>query len=414
MIKSIKYVLVLIGSITFAQTDQISGTIDAVQEDGLYRIRIPQKIRSYNASNFSDLRIWDAKGHQVPYFLEPATPYRSIQVSDFTEFSVLSKSKTADTTSTYIFKNPNETLEKAVLLIANYQGSKTYKLQGSNDQEEWFGIVNSGQLDQLSHPTETSVYKPIHFPLCKYPFIKLVFDDRHSLPINLLKIGMSSAETFTIVPSAMEEIPVKTIAFSENEKKTQIHITFERPEVINQIRMAITAPELYSRDASLYILKEREVKRKTESHRQRLASLNIRSDRDLIFDISQEREKELYLEIDNYDNPKLEISGIHFMQNSVYMVASLKKGETYLVTAGNETLKQPTYDISEFAHTKAKKEFPIIEISAIAKVHPDKPTETKTSFWQHPWFMWSCIGVAVLMISYFTLGLLKDLNKGKE
>src|SRR5690606_13010774 len=137
MIKSIKLIIMLLGSMTFAQTAEVSGTINPVQEDGLYRIRIPYDLRTHATHNLRDLRIWDTKDQQVPYFVQPATDYKTTKVSDFSEFPILSSSRIADTSSTYIFKNPYKTLENAVLLIANYQGSKSYSLEGSKDQEQW-------------------------------------------------------------------------------------------------------------------------------------------------------------------------------------------------------------------------------------------------------------------------------------
>lgn len=413
MIKSIKFFMVLMGSMAFAQAKLVSGTINPVNEDGLYRIRIPQHIRSYATQDLRDFRIWDVKGNQVPYFVQPASDYKRTKVSDFTEFPIISSARITDSTATYIFKNPYKTIEKAVLLIANYQGSKGYRLEGSNDQEQWFGIVNNGQLNQLNHPTETSVYKEINFPVCAYPFLKIVFDDRRSLPINLLKVGMAKTEIQTIVPITMEKIPVKTIDYLEKDKKTQIHIVFERPEVIEQIRMAITAPDLYSRNAEFYTLKEEEVKRRTETYRAYLANFSIRSDKDLVFDITTSIEKEFYLEIDNKDNPKLQISDLQFLQAPVYLVADLKKGSTYKVTAGNETLGFPDYDIFD-ATSITKTELPIAEINNVAYAQPTKKVKSETAFWQQSWFMWLCIGLAAVMISYFALNLLKDLNKNKD
>lgn len=398
------------GSMIFAQSPLVNGTIEAVIEDGLYSIRIPHSIRSYATPDLRDFRIWDSKGNQVPYFVQPTKVYVKTNISEFTEFPIISNTRIADTISTYVFNNPFETIENAVLLFANYQGSKTYRLEGSNDQKEWFGLVNNGQLNQLNHPKETSVYKTIQFPLCRYPYLKIVFDDRHSLPVNLLKIGTGASQTITTVPKTMLEIPKESIAYSEKDKKTLIHITFERPEVIDQIRIAITAPELYSRNATLFTLKERQVKRSMESYRQHISALTIRSDEELVFDIPRAVEKELYLEIDNKDNPKLEIKDLQFTQEPVYLVAALKTTETYKLTAGNNKLDFPDYDISDVTYTN-ESQLPIVLIGAVVYEHSDKTASQITSFWQQPWFMWFCIGVAALMISYFAINLLKDLNK---
>lgn len=413
MIKSFKLFIMIFAGVAFAQESTINGKLNQVKKDTLYRIHVPHNVRSYSANDLRDFRIWDTKGNQVPYFVEPTTAYKRTNISDFIEFAIISSTRIADSSATYIFKNPYKIIDQAALLIANYKGNKNYRLEGSNNQKQWFGIVNSGRLYKLNHPTETSIYKLIHFPLCSYQYLKVVFDDHNSLPINLLKIGKGATETITMETNAMEEIPVKSTEFSENNQKSQIHIRFDRKEVINQIRIDITAPDLYSRNATLYTIQEHKIKRKMESYRQPLATFSIRSDKDLVFDIAQCIEKEVYLEIDNKDNPKLQISGIHFMQEPIYLVASLKASEKYTITAGNEKLSFPDYDISSATNT-LKSELPIIQLNSIVYVSPTKTIKKEISFWQQSWFMWCCIGFSALIIIYYAFNLIKELDKKKD
>jgi hypothetical protein len=413
MIKSIKLFAILWAAIAFGQDNKIEAKLGAVNQDGLYSIPIHNNVRSYATPNFRDFRIWDSKGEQVPYYVQRATADTNTNVSDFINFPIVSRTVKVDTSTTVTFKNLNKTIDQARLIIANYQGQKSYKLEGSNDLKQWFGIVNNGQLNNLSHSTETRVYKTISFPLCAYQYLKIVFDDRHSLPINLLKVGKGNTKTVTIAPIAMEEIPVKTNTFSEKGKTSQIHVGFERPEVINQIRMSIINPEFYNRKATLYTIQEHEVKHKIESYKRVLATFYIRSGKDLIFDIPTCIEKDIYLEIDNKDNPKLQINGIHFMQEPIHLVAYLKTDESYIITSGNDKLSRPNYDISSAINT-IKSELPIANIGAIVYAQPVKTEKTSISFWQQPWFMWCCIGFAALIIFYYAFNLLKDLNRNKD
>ncbi|WP_370476121.1 hypothetical protein [Tamlana flava] len=402
MIKSISLLVMLWAGITFAQEFKVKGEIH-VNADGLYRIHIPHGVRSYSKSGLQDFRIWDSQGSQVPYFVTSSN--ENTVLSNFEEFPIISSSNIADSTATYVFKNPYKTIEQAVLLIANYKGSKRYRLEGSNNQKEWFGIVNSGQLNQLSHPTQTRIYKVISFPLCAYQYLKIVFNDEHSLPVNLLKIGTTTTQ---MLPVLMENIPVQDIAFEEKERHTEIHIRFERTVEINQIKLDITAPDLYNRDATLYTIRQREVKQKMETYRKQLSTFSIRSDEPQIFNITNCNEKEIYLKINNGDNPKLEISGIHLLQNPLYVIANLKNNEKYLVTAGNDTLNFPDYDISDVTNT-AIHDFPIAQIRALVYSKSIKEN-LMSSFWEKSWFMWCCIILAAIMILYFAFSLLRDMK----
>ena len=405
----IKLLLMLTVVSAFGQIDTVTGKIDAVSTDGLHLIPIPHTVRSYATPNLHDLRIWDAIGNQVPYFVQPETAYAYTTVSNFTPFAIISSTRIADSSATYIFKNPNATIKQAVLNIANYQGVKDYKLEGSHDGNQWFGIVNNGTLQNLNHPEDTSVYKVIEFPICNYPYLKLVFNDRYSLPLNLLSIGEATAKTVQLVPVIMEALPEPTITFSEVDKSTQIHINFKRPEIINQLKLDISSPDLYSRTATLYTLGEREVNRVKETYRQNITTFELRSDRPLVFDIPTTLAQDVYLEIENKDNPKLHIPSIQIMQIPVYVVANLKAKQTYNITAGNDALSAPDYDISEVTNT-LNQALPIANIVDVTYVQSEEPATQSPSFWQQPWFMWCCIGVAALIIFYYAFTLIKDMN----
>ncbi|MFB9052158.1 DUF3999 family protein [Formosa undariae] len=405
----IKVLVMLCTVVAFGQSHTVAGKLEPVNTDGLYLIPIPQTVRPYASADMRDFRIWDVKGNQVPYFVQPTTSYTNTTVSNFSAFTILSSTRIADSSATYVFENPDKTINQAVLSIANYQGRKNYRLEGSHDENQWFGIVNRGELQDLNHPEDTSVYKIIDFPICNYPYLKIVFDDRNSLPLNLLEIGKATAETINLVPVAMEELQTADITFSEKDKTTQIHISFERPQTINQLRLDIAAPELYSRRATLYTVYEREVNRNMETYRKTITSFDIRSDNALVFDVTNIVTQDLYLDIENKDNPKLQIPSIHIMQKPVYVVANLKAQQAYTITAGDEALSTPDYDISEVTNT-IKRGLPIANISTVTYIESKKPLEESRSFWQHPWFMWCCIGLAALIIFYYAFTLIKDMN----
>jgi hypothetical protein len=413
MIKLVKLSIILFTATTWAQNHAVEGEISTVQENGLYRIHIPHGVRSYATSDLRDLRIWDSQDKQVPYYLEQASYNKSVVIPDLKEFSIISRTSKKDTSSTYIFKNPDKTIAQAVLLISNYEGNKNYKLEGSNDQNQWFGIVNSGYLTQLNQPIQTKLYKAINFPLCSYEYLKIVFDDRNSLPLNLLKIGRDSSITQSGDALLMEKIPVKELQFFQKNKMTIVHFTFDRAEVINQIQIEISGPALYRRNAMLYSLEKRELKREKKAYQQQLARFLIRSDNSLVFDIPKAVEKELYLEIDNKDNPKLQIDGIYLLQKPIYMVAALKKQESYRLTAGDDKLSVPDYDIS-YAINTIDSVLPKAQISSLVYRHPATAVKSRGSFWQQAWFMWTCIGIAATIISYFAINLLSELKKKEE
>ena len=83
MIKTIRLFILLCSVVAFGQDSTVEGEINAVKENGLHRIRVPHNLRSYAATDLRDLRIWDAKDGQVPYYMESVGSYSKIKVSNF-------------------------------------------------------------------------------------------------------------------------------------------------------------------------------------------------------------------------------------------------------------------------------------------------------------------------------------------
>jgi hypothetical protein len=406
MTKLSSFLLIVFATFSFAQQQRVEGKLSHIEEDGLYKIKIPHSLRSYAKEDMSDFRIRDSKENQVPYFIYKND--KETHVSNFSEFVITSKSNIPDTSSTYIFRNTAKNLQKAVLLVANYQGSKSFNIQGSNDQKEWFGIVNNKQLHNLNSSIHTSVYKVIDFPLCSYQFLKIVFNDQKSLPINLLSIGNATSK---ITTPFLEIIPVKSTEISEltTTKTTRIHIQFEHPEFINELQLNISSPELFNRKTRVYVLNEREVKHKLETFQKEITNFVIRSDKANHFSIPHFFEKELYIEIENQDNPKLTIESLDFYQNTWYAVAHLKQNETYSTSAGDGKLTAPKYDISYFS-SKISENSPKLKMIDVKLIKENKNEKARISIWQKPWFMWLCIGLSTLVIAYFSFKLVKDLK----
>jgi len=117
MNKIVRLVVLLLATASFAQQKQVTAKLSPIAVDGLYKVQIPHKLRSYSKQDMSDFRIWDANKNQVPYFIHKDD--KESRVSNFSAYPIISKSNVADTLSTYIFSHPHKNIDKAVLSIAN-------------------------------------------------------------------------------------------------------------------------------------------------------------------------------------------------------------------------------------------------------------------------------------------------------
>jgi hypothetical protein len=403
--KTINYLLVLLAT-SFCFGQQITtGKINA-KIDGLHKIVLPTIIRSMSNEDLSDFRIIDSKGNEVPYFMTESTHFLSN--SNFKTYKVVSQSEISKKQSILIFENPEKTINEVTLTIANYEGEKTFTLSGSNDQKQWFGISNNNYLTDLNTSDATTVLKTISFPLNNYKYIKIILDDKKSLPIRIINVGYFNSKAIENFFSLLK-YHSKTTTELKSEKKTLIHFEFDYATNIEQIKFQISNPKLYQRNASIYKNETRKVKNKMEPFQNYLSNFTLRSDSKNSFTLSGIKEKDFYIEIYNQDNQPLTIDDVQFFQQPITIISDLKATENYTIKTGNKDLTKPVYDIENFKNSISTN-LPITTIYEVQVVQKSVENIAPKAIWQQPWFMWLCITIGGLSIVYFTRNLMRDMN----
>ncbi len=379
--------------------------IQTVAKNGLYKMLMPPEIRSFSKDDLSDFRIFDSKNSEVPYFILRGMPEKISEAFD--NFRIVSKAVSSKKSTAIEIENPKTQLNGLTLWIANSEVTKKYSISGSNDQKEWFGLVNNAELSDLKSTETTAVSKEISFPLCSYRFLKIVFDDSTTLPINVLKIG--NAQTH-FLKGTLQEVKAKSMQITQvpTEKKTTIKVAFDYPQFIDKVGFNINKANLFKRNARVYTDKERTEKHQIVAFQEEIAKFSLISNQNNHFDIDNTKQQFLTIEIDNQDNPPLEITDIQFYQKPIFAIADLKSNEQYTITTGNPNLLPPNYDLGYFKETISDN-LPEAQIIAIEHQKQGVTTEQSASFWQQPWFMWLCISIGGLMILFFSMRLIKEM-----
>lgn len=398
--------LLLLAQLSIGQTPT-TGKIEGITQNGLHKIVVSPAIRSFSQEQLQDFRIFDSKHNEVPYYIAEDKKEDGSLV--FEAFEILSKTIVPHKSTSIVFANPGKVISEVTLSVANANISKNYSISGSDDQKEWFGLVNKAQLADLENTTATSDYKQLTLPLSAYRFLRIDIDDKKTLPINILQIGRLVSTTNS--GSFLDLSPKNTVISQvKNEKKTLIHVTFDTPQIIDKISFTISAPSFYKRQVRVYKKVEQKVRKRTEIYEQELAVFELNSARTNSFEDLGFFEKDFFISIENRDNPALSIDPIKFSQVPLFVVADLKSGEKYTVSTGNSSLTAPDYDLSYFKN-QTNDHLPEATITMVHQLQREGTgTKAPDSFWQQSWFLWTCISLAGIAILYFAISLIKDMN----
>ena len=404
MKRVISIVCLFLIQILFGQEAKI-GKIKNVQKTGLQLVMLSPQVISEAENNVDFIRINEAKSKkEIPYavYSKPETTKKS-----FLSFPIASKTKT-DSLTLFVISNEKQIqLNELFVVISNSSVSKAVNISGSNDGKEWFGLVQNHLLSNLEDNKLQQVEKSIMLPLNNYKFLKLDFNDKISLPIECKDFGVYQSKINYVEQLELTDFVQKSIV-DNSRKKSVILVSFEKPQLISRLDFDIRS-DMYFRTARILVNKERKVKNKTEKYQDEIFTFVLNSKTNSSFAFPEFFEKEFIIEIDNQDNPPLVIEKIQLFQSPKYVLANLKEGENYEIIVSKDFTK-PNYDIVNFI-PNADEMLDVIAIDNFKPIETVSKQEKPKAFWQTKWFLWTAIVVAGIIIGYFALGLLKDVEK---
>ena len=413
--KNILYsLLFFIGSLNSikAQSYSHQAIISGVKTNGLHKIPLNPEVKQYMTPDLHDTRIHDTANNEVPYVVlsEPLLKAKS----DFIEYEIVSQ-KHFNTYSEIIIHNSHK--DKISNIAFNINNSDAYKycaIEGSEDMKQWYSVSAQQELSLAYNDVYTNTYKCIYFPLNNYTYFRLLVDDWHAEP---LKINSAGYFKNSVIAGKFNDVVfTKTITEDKVYKKTTIQLIFLNNQHVDRLDFKIKNPRLFMRHANVYVNRERKLKHnKTEKYKETLFGFDLSSDGALMYDVPFLNEKEIFIEIENKDNPPLEIESIGCKQLASYLVCDLNANNKYTLRFGNNALKLPEYDLSNFVSSipQLLPEASLGEIKEIPKA-TTVVAEKEKSFFETKQFLWLCLGLGSIIIFFFSKSLLKDMANKKE
>jgi len=407
--KTYKIALLLLLSFSgFAQQFTVASKISKVEKNGLHTIPLTPDFRCFADVNLAGLRIQDGSGKEVPYIL--STPEKSRIQSGFEKYPMLLRRIVADSVTQVLVEHLSaEKWQDITLAIANTDAVKTYSISGSNDNSEWFGLVNNQVLSGLYSHADTEVYKTLPMPINTYKYIKIEFNDKTSLPLNITAAGKITGKP---IATSLQEVKDAHVKITQMilEKKTRVIITFNHPAIIDEIVFKITGPDLYKRSAALFVSRTHTLRKKTSTYLEQEFAFDLTSSgKNSISDLNL-IENKVVIDIDNKDNEPLDIASVKLYHTPVNVIANLKSGEKYTILAGNVQLPEPDYDLKSF-----RNQIPaVLPQATLSKPQPVNAKPKGLNADKSPWIMWACIAVGALILFYFCYNLVRDMKNSEK
>ena len=395
--------LLLTGNL-FSQGYQWQAELLKIDSAGFYKIDLTPDIIAKLNPQFSDIRIKDGKGKDVPYFIEKE-PF-SLTKRVFKEYQVIEKIKWRNGATVLVVENKDkDTINNIQLQIKNFDVRKHLELAGSDDYNNWYTIKENYMFRSANGSKTTSEVKSLNFPYTDYKYYRIIIYDVFSLPVNVMKIGYfdtyEEQGKFKKITS-----PILTRIDSAKTKQTYIKVNFKETPYFDKLTIRVDKPAYYYRNAKIcfkHTNKKGRVYYEVEDY------ITLNSNSDFTIHFSDFKHKEFYLVIDNEDNPPLENVEIEAYQLNRFLIAHLELGNNYRLVFENENIyERPNYDINHFKY-KIGKDSPVLTTGNVSSI---QYKETKKAITSTLW-MWGAIALVALLLGYMSYKMITEMEKTK-
>lgn len=389
-----------------AQEFKIRATLQLVPVTGFYKIPVTPALSGYAKDDLSDVRIVTDSNVPVPYINQ--NEIKSTEPGSFRECPVISNT-TVERHTTVVLENPlaagitNTGISNIYLEIKNNEVERYTALSGSDDKNKWYIINDSIRLTCKPGNDAGNYRQEINFPLSKYKYFRLKINNNNSDPLSIVGAGIFVIGHTTAPRAIQIANPDPSFTQKDSNNRSYIIINNKSAWLTDSIAIDVSGPKFYDRATALYIMHD---EKDSSSLSNPVAGFTISSGKPGFVKFGRRKALIILLEIDNKDNHPLKITHVTTYQEQQYLIAWLDKGKDYSLLAANPNANAPQYDLAHFRND-IPGSVPVLSYGPLFAV-PQAATVIKqnSNFW-----LWPTIIIAVVVLSFLTFRLMKDMKQ---
>lgn len=421
--------LVFLNTSLFAQNflykREIKGVKTSKQTEW-YKINLPIEVIEKTNTDFSDIRIFgvsDSDTLETPFLTR-----KIMQTSENEEvnFKIINSSK-KDNAYFFTLEKDNTSTEESINLIKlNFENTNfdwRVKLEASQNQNEWFEILNDYRIVSIQNEFTNYNFTRLIFSNSKYKYYRIKITDKSenqsvsdSFKNNEPKLNSANVFLQKTTAGNFEDIKIisQNVEVDKDKKQTIIDIQLAHFIPIDFISLEIKNDFDYYRNIQFRYLLD---STKTEKgmiynfvtlHTATLSSLEKQNKISSFFINSTTKSNHYQILIDNQDNQPLDIGKIEiksYVNQLFTRVSPTDKKTTYLLMYGNQNLQKPNYDIVRFEST-IPSDLISLELDSEQKI-PQKEVEPTKPLFENSLWLWGLMIAIILVLTVFTFKMMK-------
>jgi hypothetical protein len=369
-----------------------------------HKIILPNEIFGKVSQDLTDIRIFGITAAndtiEAPYLLQPATE----KITDKEiRFNIINTSHN-DKGYYFTFEIPaTEPINQIKLNFSQKNFDWRIKLEGSQNQNEWFTIVEQYRIVSIKNETTDFQFTTVTFPGSKYRFFRLFIAGKEkpeltAATITQHKIADGIFRNYTIKKSDVKE--------NKETRQTEIDIELEMPVPVSYLKIDSKNSFDYYRPITIQYLSDSfKTQQGWQYNYSTFTSGILNSIEKNEFRFGSATVQKLKIFIHNQDNQPLTIDTIQVKGYQHELIVRFAEQATYFLVYGNKTAAKPDYDIDHFA-AKIPATLTALEPGAEQTIEKEEVHAAEPLFKNKTW-LWAIMSLIILLLGWFSLKMIK-------
>ncbi len=372
--------------------------------DKWHKIDLPIELFSKTANDLSDIRIFGLTKEndtiEVPYILKSTTE----EIADKKiAFKIVNTSSNASGHFITFENSTTESINQIQLDFKQRNFDWRLKLEGSQNQNEWFTIAENYRIVSLKNDLSNFQFTKLTFPDSKYRYFRVSIESNEKP--NLISASIEQHEVSTASMKNYSIIETKTVE-NKKLKQTEISIELQYLVPVSQIRIAVQDQIDYYRPITIQYLSDSirtEMGWRYTYSTLSSGTLNSLEQNELTF--SSAMAKKLKIIIENHDNRPLHINSIQVAGYNQELFVRFAETANYFLVYGNKNAFRPNYDIDQFANN-IPKNLTTLSLGKEQIIDKEQAEIVEPLFKNKAW-LWIVLSLLILILGWFSLSMIR-------
>ena len=389
-------------SFCFGQMDSYSKKIELKGIDSLWHtIELPNVVFEDINTNISDIRVYGVTATdtiEAPYLHKVSKAENSNSEISFNLINSVNNSKGYF----YTYELPQkETINEILLNIEDPNFNWEITLEGSQHQKQWFTILEDYRILSINNDQTNYSFTTLKFSDASFRYYRVLIKSKEKPSLTSVNISKKAKK-----PAEYRDYDVQSFNVSQEDKKTIIDIDLKNRVPLNLLELTVDDKIDYYRSISIQYLVDSVKTEKGYYHNYSpLATKTLSSMEDNSFQLPSTLAQKLRIIILNNDNQPLKVSNVKLKGYLHTLTTRFTEPATYFLVYGKPYDNFPNYDISKTT-VSLPENITKLDFGSVVEI-PKPEIETINPIFENKWWLWVIIGVVILLLGYFTIGMMK-------